>query len=275
MARSIQEIQNAIIADKNARDELNGLDSPSNVAIWLTWTYIVAVAINLHEQIFDLFKSDVQDIASQAIPATGPWWFEQIKNFQYSATNPQNIVLVNLVPTYPTVDPDLRILTRVAINQTPNLVVNIKVAKEEPPVILDGLEYAALLDYVDTIKPAGIKTNVVNADADRLRLEIAIYYDPSFGGTIQTDVFAALDNYMANLPFDGVVRPIDIADYLQQVNGFVNILVTSIKGRSAVTALVDAVEIQLEYATFSGRIIEEDTAGNTFADTITFIAKTA
>jgi len=275
MARSIQEIQNAITAEKNTKNELNGLNSPSNVAIWLTWTYITAVAINLHEQIFDLFKSDVSAIADRAIPATGQWWFDQIKKFQYSASNPQNIVLIDLVPTYSTIDPDLRILTRVSINQTPNLVVNIKVAKEEPPVILGGLEYSALLDYVATIGPAGIKTNVVNADADRLRLELVMYYDPSFGATFPAAATAALNEYMANLPFDGIVKPIDIADYLQQVDGFKNILPVSIKARSATTPLVSATEVSLQYATFSGRIIEEDTAGNTFADTISFIAQTS
>lgn len=270
MARTIAEIQAAIIVDKNSRSDLDDLDSPSNVAIWLTWTYIVAVAIQLHEQIFDLFKTDTQTIADAAIPGTLNWWAREIGEFQYSVTNPQNIVLIDLVPTYPTVDESLQILTRVSISETPNLVVNIKVAKEEPPVTLDGLEQASLEDYIDTIKPAGVKTNLINADADRLRIEAIIYHDGAFSSTIQADTFAALENYMATLPFDGVVRLVDLVDSLQQVSGFIDIDRISIKARTATTLLVNANEVDRRYDTFSGRIIEEDTAGNSFSDTITF-----
>ena len=60
MARTLSEIQNAIIADFQAQPELAGANSNSNRAIWRLFTYVQASSILLLEQLMDIFKSDIE-----------------------------------------------------------------------------------------------------------------------------------------------------------------------------------------------------------------------
>ena len=73
MARSITTIQNEIIAAKTADSNLNSLNSPSAVAIWRLWSRIIAGAIETQEQLWDVFKAELEQIAREAVPGTADW----------------------------------------------------------------------------------------------------------------------------------------------------------------------------------------------------------
>ena len=104
MARTIATIQNQIIANKNADTNLSGLTSPSMSAVWLAWSFICAVAINLFEQLLDVFKTDLESNLPGSALANGAWIQNQVLNvFQYDATTPQALICdktTNFVPGY-------------------------------------------------------------------------------------------------------------------------------------------------------------------------------
>ena len=100
MARSVATIQALIVTNFQAQPELAAANSTSKRAIWYLLTFIVATAINVFEQLLDLFKANITAIVALSAPATPQWLQAKIFNFQYSATNPQNIQLINTVPTY-------------------------------------------------------------------------------------------------------------------------------------------------------------------------------
>ena len=275
MARTTSEIYNSIITAKEADANLSELTSNSQTSIWRLWAYITAVAINLFEQIQDSFKVDIQNIAKTIVPGTPSWLRQKAIEFQYSSTSPQNLILVDLVPTYPVIDESLRIITRVSVTDSSNLTANVKVAKNDPPEPLSLLEKNALIDYLDTIRFVGTSINVINLEADRLYINANIYYDGAYSSVIEDNVKNALKEYLKNLSsfenFNGVVRNSAIVDTIQKVEGVTDVLLTQTKGRANATSFANATIINLKYETFSGYIVEEDTAGKTFDDTLTFI----
>lgn len=271
MARTVAEIQQSIIDQKNLQADLNPLDSPSKTAIWLLWTFIVAVCIALHEQLWDIFKVELEDIALKSVPATANWWQDQILKFQYSATTPQVIGLVAFYPTYPIINTDMKIITRCSIGETNTLTVAIKVAKGVFPAVsaLDSGELSALTSYVDKIKPAGIQTDITSLDADRIRIQASIFYNGQFvANSVKSDVIIAINSFLAAIPFNSIVYTSQLLNVIHSVNGVIDASLVSVSARANATPILLASPIARFYETRAGYIIPEDTALNTLDDTI-------
>jgi len=272
MARSISVIKQQLIDQKNATPELSELNSTSDTAIWNLWLYIQAVAINIFEQLQDAYKIEIETIANSSIPNTDAWVQAQAFKFQYG----DNIQLINLVPTYTTINATKQIITRCSVKTDNNRVCQIKVAKESGA--LDSLELTALESYYNYIGNAGISYNLISAPADKIEIVAEVFYDAQFVATISANVTTALNNYFANLSFDGVVYVSKIEDSIQGVTGVKDIKISEVNTRrSTQTYGTGAVVYNLStgtnarfYQTYAGYIIEETETGHTFADTITY-----
>ena len=280
MARSVDEIQQGIIANVQATPELAAASSTSKRAIWRLWTYVVAVAINLLEQLMDIFQSEVESTVALAAPQTPQWLQDRVFKFQYSATNPQVIQLINFVPTYPVVDASLRIVTRCSVRTTIANQVLIKVAKSEPPVALAVGEVSALQSYVTTLGVAGVNYVVSSAASDKLYIQAQIFYQGQYNSVITANVIAAIDAYLGSIPFDGTLRLSDLEIAIKSVTGVNDCVFQNVSARGdstpfgTGTSLVvsNAVVLRL-WNTQAGYIVGETTSGSTLADTLTFIAE--
>ena len=224
MARSITEIQNAIIADIQADTTLGGLNSPSATAIWRLWTFIIATAIHVHERFMDIGIETMVTIARDAVPGTPGWLQRRVLEFQYDEDNRQ---FVTEQPDgsvgYTTIDESLRIISRCAVVETESAVV-VKVAKGSDPLEkLTENEINALRDYVDKIGFAGVVIRSESLDADIFKIDVEIIYSGQYlRDTVQTDIVTALKNYLANLSidnFNGTVVREQVVDAIQQVPG--------------------------------------------------------
>jgi hypothetical protein len=278
MARSISTIQTEILAAKAAEASLAGLTSVSISAYFRAWSYIAAVAINLFEQLLDLFKAEVEAEVAKAVPSTGPWWLDKLLKFQYSATNPQVIQLVNFVPVYNVEDATLRIVTRAAVKMTASAQVVMKVAKGVTGSLgpLNASELAAISSYVDRIQPPGVNTSVISLNPDRLKLVMTVYFDgQAVEAVVLAAVEAAVEAYLAELDFDGTVYLNKLIDKIQLVSGVRDVVISSAIGRDSGTAITSTLlsPFPRAYEATSGYVIPEDTAGHTLNDTITMVAE--
>ena len=279
MARTLSEIQNAIITDFQAQPELAAANSNSNRAIWRLFTYVQAAAILVLEQLMDVFKTDIETEISQSIPTTAPWITSSVYKFQYSTTNPQIINLVNLVPTYPVIDPTLQIVTRCSVTSTLSNRVLIKVAKNNPPEQLSSLEVSSLQDYINTIGSCGIQYNVTSTASDKISIEADVNYIGQYSSMIQTNVINAIKNYLANLPFNGEFKISELELIILNVTGVTDILFKNIKVRpdnltysDGLFLIQNKTYISKSFQTISGYITEENTSGYDFSTTLNFIA---
>ena len=273
MARAISEIQaqmNTELAAQQTAGKLTNLTSASQVAVYKLWIYIIAVAISVFEQLQDVFKTEIEDFAATIAPATPSWVKDKVEKFQYDANTPQVIQLVEFVPEYVTVDEDKRIITRCSVKTANNKTVNVKVAKDDPPVQLTTPEQNALEGYLDNILPAGVQRNVINLVSDKLWIDATIYYNGQYAASIQADVIAAINAYLVALPFDGIVKISGIEDTIQAVEGVTDIVIDEVRARANTIAFTSASTVARYWETVAGYCISETTAGQTIQDTLTF-----
>lgn len=278
MARSIATIKESIRVLKNTYPELSVIqfyeEGGSRAGVFNLEAYVVAVTINVFEQLVDAYQAEIDAVIDNGVPGTEAWVHMKVLEFQYDATTPQYIELnSDLVPVYETVDADKQIITRAAVVTLGNGRVTIKVAKGASPVPLAAGEVTAFEDYLSVIMPAGPKVTVISEDSDKLYVDADVYYDGQFVDSIQTDVEAAINAYLAALDFNGTVKVSGIQDAIQGVQGVNDVVVNEVRARRDSTVFASATVVARQWSTVAGYIVEETTSGQTFADSITYTAE--
>jgi len=296
MARTISTIQAALIADvianftalandpnTSASDKAELLKFVANTSkrsIWREWTFNTAVAIALSEQQIDVLQAQIDAVVAKAPSATNNFIQDKVLNyFQFDPNVPQVVKIVDLIPKYPIEDPSLRIITRCSVVTSSSYIVDVKVAKQNPPVQLSVDEYNALVTFLKTIGIAGVDYNVINRVSDKIYIEGEVKYFGSYSAVIKTNVISAINNYLASIPFNGILKVIDIEKTIRNVEGVDDVLLKNVRVREDLTLLPSATYlinnftlVQSAYPTVAGYIVEETTAGNTFTTKITTTA---
>jgi len=278
MARTVDNIQTDIINKVESSADLSGLTSQSRRSIWIMFTYVFAYIQSLFEQKTDIFKTEIENIVDVAAPNTAAWVQNRVFKFQYDATTPQVITLNNLVPSYPTINADLQIVTRCSVKADLSNNVKIKVAKSEPPVALTAPEKSALQDYVTTIGCTGINYLVSSSDSDKLYVEADVYYQGQYSAIISDSVIAAIEAFLAALPFDGQVLLSDLERTIRTTTGVKDVVLKNVKARANGTAFSSATSlvtsnavISRNWNTVAGYIVGETETGETLVDKLNFI----
>lgn len=281
MARTIDDIQNEIIAAIQADATLAGLTSSSAVAIWRLITRVIAAALETEEQINDLFRAELEQIAREAVPGTAQWLQRRVLEFQYDALSPQVVQVIDGRVTYPVVDAALRIVTAAAVKEQANGRALVKAAKTNIGGNLEPLaaaELTALGGYLSRIGFVGIPIDVISQQPDRVRLVgITIYYFRQYNlAAIKAAVNLAGANYLKEISttnFNGVVVRSTLIDRLQAIEGVA--LVGDYSGgpflRAFSTPAPGGVAISTQMETAAGYAIPEDASGYTWDDEITYL----
>ena len=227
MARTIAQIQESIIAAKNADPTIgtggtDPLSSTSAVAVWLLWTWIVATCMWVTESLYDAFTANVNSIIAATLPHTLNWYVTVAKAFQYGYALPAGSGV------YATIDPAAQVVNfAAAVENLPFL--RIKVATLAGGVLapLSGAQLTAFTAYMNNVKDAGVPLNCTSGAADNLRVALNVYYDPQvlsatgvrLDGTEATPVQDAINVFIANLPFNGIFVLDSLIGALQAVPG--------------------------------------------------------
>lgn len=249
MARTIEEIYNAIVLEKQTFAELNNLmpqynlappvpgnpfadvlnevASVSKVAIWKLWIYIIAIAIYTHEVLWDKFKEETEEIARQSIAGNLAWYVAQVKLWQFGSA----LLWNHSTYRYYYLDASLpsgmakRIAKKVSCAEVNNALVNgvlIKVARENAGVLspLTSAQLTSLTTYVNRVKFAGVQTSVISLPPDKVKLNMKVYYDGTLDLTqFKTDLENGIDTYLRNIEFDGVLYINELVDAIQAISG--------------------------------------------------------
>lgn len=251
MARTINEIQQSILDAKQtainlstlqvlttSEQTLNSANSTSKVSIWRLWVWIFAYALQVHERI-------VERNAQNSRPHTIRWYREMCLNFldglplvwkdgqfQYDLTN--------------VVDADVRkIIDRCAVLESGNGELVIKIAKDNngnlEPLAVN--EFNRFKSYIQQIKDAGNRIRYFNETADALLIDLTVEVDPlvidlttgqqlNVAGTVYP-VVDAINNYLANLEFNGALVRTFLQDEIQKAVGIKNPIFNELQSKYA------------------------------------------
>ena len=243
--------------------------------------FVVATAMALWEQLADVSIAEMSAIRDSTAASTKKWLQYKMFQFQYSATDPQNLQIINGVPAYPTTNTALQIIKGCSVNTTSNNNVIIKVAKSNPLTALSTSEKSAAQGYINQIGTAGIVYQVVSLPADKLIIFADIYYNGTYSAVIQQAVIDALNTFLTTLAqekFDGFLYALDIERTIRGVEGVNDVVVSDLEARQDSQALgfgivlISSNDLLIRrYQAYAGYIVQETFTNFTFADTLTFI----
>ena len=263
--RTIAQIQTQIQQSVANNATLSALlTSTSVTAIWNLFTYIMAVAIAMLEQIMLVFWNEVETIVSAAVPGTAPWIQAQCFLWEYGNTITLN---ANYTLSYAVPNAVLQIISACAVVTGTNGQVNIKAVTGASPsyTTLTTLQLNSLKSYLSAILPAGMNFNILSVASDTLTSVATIYYNGQYTGA-PAAAFVAYQNYLASLPFNGVVKISAMEQAILAVPGVTDIVWTTVSANttlSIVTPLITAgATINREYPTYAGYIV--DSGSSTF-----------
>lgn len=287
MARSVDQV-NAYIVDALVSN-FAAIGITINPTLWSkrnllrALCYTVAIAQALLEQLQDVFMAAIEAIVATAAPASAAWIQAKMFAFQYSATNPQVIALVNTVPVYPVVDPTLCIITACSVTSNSANIVAIKVAKDNPFQALAPAELSAAQGYINTIGIAGINYSVVSLNPDNLYIDADVYYQGQYASVIQANVIAAINAWLqqqAVTNFNGIIKMSDLEDMIRNITGVNDVVLRNVRGRADSDAFAAGIDlvlgsavIQRQWNTIAGYVISEATTGKTLVDSLKFIVQ--
>ncbi len=231
MSRTLSEIYDAIALEKasmaqlndwvinNSNPEsklddhqtlLNDLTSSSKVAIWRLMIWVVAVAVWIHEGLWDAFKSETDAIIAADKVHTTPWYQQACFYFQYG-----DQLTWNNGYEYAIIDTNKKIIKYAAVVDVSG-IVRLKVATYTNGNItpLSSGQLAAFQNFMAKYKDAGVILDIISLSPDMLHLDYNIIYNPALlnaNGSLITDsnifpVQDAIQNYIKNLDFNGKFR---------------------------------------------------------------------
>jgi hypothetical protein len=255
MARSIAQIQAAIIAAKDADGTLSGLTSSSMTAIWLLWTYVVAVCQWTLENLYDAHKNEVAGIIATEKPHTLQWYVTMAKAFQFGMALPPGSDTYTVVP--PAALSSLVVQFAAAVELT-NLV-RIKVATLSGSILgpLSAPQLTAFTTYMGLVKDAGVRLQCTSGAPDTFQPTMIIYYDPlvvdangaRLDGTEATPLMDAVNAFLDSLPFNGVFI---LNNFIAAMQGVPGVIIADVVVVLAFYASVPPVVIASQYVPDAG-----------------------
>jgi len=113
---------------------------------------------------------------------------------------------------------------------------------------------------------------------DYLMVGVQVYYNGQYTPTITTTVPAAINNYLANLPYNGNVDLTALEEAITAVQGVNDVVFTQVEIRANgvsvgnATKMVNASTTLIPYiATYAGTAIIDTATGRTLTDTVSYI----
>jgi hypothetical protein len=286
--RTLNEIQESILLKKSQAASLNalavlttderqttaGLNSNSKAAIWRLWVYIQAFAIFVHEGIFEAHKKEIEALIALNKLHTAKWYKGKALDFQFGFDLGELDYYQNF-----NVD-DALVLNSLIIRQASveeiGGTLKIKVAGESAAGVLQPItetEVRAFTQYMNLVRDAGTRLQIVSGQPDDLGLEIDIYFDPlvldnnglRLDGTNDEPVKEAINEFLYNLEFNGELILTKLTDFLQDVEGVNEPVIKSASARFGLNPYQDIAEYYIADAGYM--VTDEDLL------TINFIAR--
>ena len=299
MARSIATIKNKMLSDIASDATLSSkLTSPSLTAVYNLWCYIVSSAINLFEQVQDLYIINATSLALKTPPATALWIQNQVFNYQYDASgiSATNVVVINpdFSVGYATKNPLFNVVTLCSVTTQPNNSIQVKAASGSSIIGYNALtspQITQLDGFLTQILPAGIQHTLISQSADNVAIYGTIYYQNGFAGVIQANVNSALKAYINSISisntsnnqavnYTGAIKVSGIETAISLVPGVLDFNITKITARDYATPFANSQIVynlatgtnNRKYLTKAGYAVQETTSGNTWSDTLTYSA---
>lgn len=226
MARTISQIETGITEKLQATFSL----STSAAAEWRLWVHAVAYCIYLFEIVLDTFQAEMDADAEKEVAGTVTWYNNKCYEFQMGHELVFNETTGLL--EYEKDDEAARVVKIASVNVAEDNTIFFRVATQDEDGQIVPLTSNQLLNfknYVDAIKFAGTKSQVISTDADEVRYDIKVYYNPANPvDTVREAVLVSLEEFKVSQRFGGVIYSHKLMEAVTSVTGVITAKLVSL-----------------------------------------------
>ena len=216
MSRTIKQIYEEAIAERNKRLELSEFASDSKLSILngITWTF--AAVVFSFESILDVFAIDISNVINNRINGTPTYYINAL--LQYQKGDELLVREDGLAFGYANVDETKQIVTQASymesssdVNLDNKLILKVATGEKGKLQSIPQEELMMIQAYINKIKFAGTRIEVTSQEGDVLIPRVSVYHD---GAVLESEMYdkieEKLNEYMMNVKFDSTIYVSDI-----------------------------------------------------------------
>lgn len=223
MSRTIKEIYNESISERNKRLELSEFSSDSKLSIMNGVCWIVSAMIYTFESILDVFAIDISQTLNERINGTPKYYANALLDYQ---KGDQLIVRDDgLAFGYANVDTTKRIITQVSYSESTSdqnldnkLIFKVATGSKGDLSEISAEDLATITAYINQLKFAGTRLEVISRKGDVLIPRLSVYYD---GSVLESEIYdaieSALNEYVMNIDFDAGIYVSKVWESIRKV----------------------------------------------------------
>lgn len=231
--RTVKEIYDEIIDEKNKRLELNEINSKSKVSVMNGIAWIVAVAIRSLEFTMEAFGADVTEFINKKIHGTADFYAHALLKYQHG--DELTVREDGLGFGYANIDPSKQIITKVAYSEYPSdlekdnrVLYKLATGTSGNLSRLDDEQMISIKAYLDKIKFLGTNIDVVSKKGDVLIPRITVYHDGMIPESIlMENIVNEIKKYIAILSFDATFKVSDLFDVVKHIDNVTDVFIDS------------------------------------------------
>lgn len=230
MARTIEQIK----ADITSKLQTSFTLSTSAAAEWRLWVHCTAYCIYMFEVVLDLFKAEMDADAKKEVAGTLTWYNDKCYEFQLG----HELVFDQITGLlkYPSIDESTQVIKIASVNvDNYTLFFRVATKNEEGEILpLTDIQLLNFKNYIDAMKFAGTKSQIISTDADLVRYNLTVYYNPTNPvAGVEELVLKALTEFKTSQKFGGVVYRHKMVEAVTNVNGVVAAKLIRLETKSA------------------------------------------
>lgn len=222
MSRTIKEIYNEAVAERNRRLELAEFASDSKLSVMNGILWVVAAAIYSFETLLDVFAVDISEAINGRINGTPTYYANAL--LQYQQGDELTVREDGLAFGYPNVDETKRIITQVSYvestddrNLDSKLILKVATGTKGNLSAIPPEDLVPINAYIGKLKFAGTRVEVISTKGDVLIPRLTVFHD---GAVPESEVYDAIEEqlnaYMMEIDFDAAVYVSRLTDAVRR-----------------------------------------------------------
>ena len=231
MSRTIKDIYNAAVAERNKRLELSEFKSDSKMSVMNGILWVVAAVIYSFETLLDVFAVDITEAINGRINGTPNYYANAL--LQYQQGDELIVREDGLAFGYAAVDETKRIITQVSYvestddqNIDSKLILKVATGTKGNLEAIPAEELVPINAYIGKLKFAGTRVEVISTKGDVLIPRLTVFYDGAIPESEMYDAIEAqLKEYVMNIEFDAAVYVSRLTDAIRKAEHVTDVFI--------------------------------------------------
>ena len=231
MSRTIKDIYNEAVAERNKRLELSEFKSDSKMSVMNGILWVVAAVIYSFETLLDVFAVDITEAINGRVNGTPNYYANALLQYQHGD---ELIVREDgLAFGYAAVDESKRIITQVSYvestddqNIDSKLILKVATGTKGNLEAIPAEELVPINAYIGKLKFAGTRVEVISTKGDVLIPRLTVFYD---GAIPESEMYDAIEvqlkEYVMNIEFDAAVYVSRLTDAIRKAEHVTDVFI--------------------------------------------------